>query len=88
MGADREGSIVKGMLDSLSKIISKMLQYNIPVKDIAKSLKGQKYEPHGFVTGHPYIKYADSISDLVAKIILLELGDFTACQNKPKKENS
>ena len=85
MGADREGSIVKGMLDSLSKIISKMLQYNIPVKDIAKSLKGQKYEPHGFVTGHPYIKYADSISDLVAKIILLELGDFTACQNKPKK---
>lgn len=85
MTADREGTIVKGMLDSLSKMISKMLQHNIPAEDIAHSLEGQKYEPHGFVTGHPYIKSVDSLSDLISKIIKIELGDFSTCQVKPAK---
>lgn len=84
MSADREGTILKGLLDSLSKTISKMIQYNIPIEDVAKSLLGQKYEPHGLVIGHPYIKQVDSISDFVARIIFLELGDFRYCQIQPK----
>lgn len=81
--ADKEGTLVKGLLDSLSKQMSKMFQYNVPIQDIIKSLKGQKYEPHGFVTEHPYIKYADSISDLIAKILEIEIGDYSSCQVKP-----
>ena len=34
MSADREGTILKGLLDSLSKTISKMIQYNIPIEDV------------------------------------------------------
>jgi len=83
--ADREGTIIKGLLDSLSKMVSKMLQYNIPAEDIARSLKGQKYEPHGFVQGHPYIKMTDSLSDLISKVIEIELGDFSSCQAKPEE---
>ena len=81
--SDREGTLVKGLLDSVSKIISKMLQYNVPAKDIAKTLRGQKYEPHGFVSGHPYIKSVDSISDFISKVIEIELGDYSHCQVKP-----
>lgn len=80
---DREGTIITGLLNSLSKSISVMLQYHVPPKDIARMLRGQKYEPYGFVQKHPYIKYVSSISDLISKIIDIELGDFSRCQVKP-----
>lgn len=81
---DREGTIITGLLNSLSKSISVMLQYHVPPKDISRMLRGQKYEPYGFVQKHPYIKYVSSISDLISKIIDIELGDFSRCQVKPE----
>lgn len=80
---DREGTLIMGLLNSLSKTISVMLQYQIPAQDIARMLRGQKYEPYGFVTRHPYIKHVTSISDLISKIIDIETGDFSRCQIKP-----
>jgi ribonucleoside-diphosphate reductase alpha chain len=81
---DREGTLIMGLLNSLSKTISVMLQYHIPPQNISKMLRGQKYEPYGFVTRHPYIKYCTSISDLISKIIDIEIGDFSRCQVKPE----
>ena len=75
--------MTKGLLDSISTTISEMLQYGVPPQDIARMYRGQKYEPHGFISGHPYIKHADSISDLISKIIDIELGNYTYCQVKP-----
>ena len=49
-------------------------------------LRAQKYEPYGFVQRHPYIKYVTSISDLVSKIIDIELGDYSRVQVKPDGE--
>ncbi|MGL4738390.1 MAG: vitamin B12-dependent ribonucleotide reductase [Cellulosilyticaceae bacterium] len=86
VSAGRQGSLVKGLLDSISTTISEMLQYGVPARDIAKMYRGQKFEPSGFVNGHPYIKMADSISDLISKIIDIELADFTYCQVKPTPE--
>ena len=83
---DREGTTIMGLLNSLSKTISVMLQYKIPPHNIAKMLRGQKYEPYGFVSRHPNIKYCTSISDLISKIIDLEIGDFTRIQVKPDQE--
>ncbi|MDI9497373.1 MAG: vitamin B12-dependent ribonucleotide reductase [Bacillota bacterium] len=81
---DREGTTIMGLLNSLSKTISVMLQYRIPAWNIAKMLRGQKYEPYGFVQRHPYIKYVTSISDLISKIIDIELGDFSRVQVRPE----
>lgn len=86
MTTDREGTLITGLLNSLSKTISVMLQYHIPAKDIAKMLRGQKYEPYGFVSKHPYIKHVTSISDLISKIIDIETGDFSRCQVKPEAD--
>lgn len=86
MTTDREGTLITGLLNSLSKTISVMLQYHIPAGDIAKMLRGQKYEPYGFVSKHPYIKHVTSISDLISKIIDIELGDFSRCQVKPEPD--
>lgn len=82
---DREGTLIMGLLNSLSKTISVMLQYHIPPRQISKMLRGQKYEPYGFVSRHPYIKYCSSISDLISKIIDLEIGDYSRIQVKPQQ---
>jgi ribonucleoside-diphosphate reductase alpha chain len=82
---DREGTLIMGLLNSLSKTISVMLQYKIPPQNISKMLRGQKYEPYGFVTRHPYIKYCTSISDLISKVIDIEIGDYSRCQVKPEQ---
>lgn len=87
VSSGRQGSLVKGLLDSISTIISETLQYGVKPENIAKMYRGQKYEPSGFVTGHPYIKYVDSISDLISKIIDIELGDYTYCQVKPENDS-
>jgi len=81
---DREGTIITGLLNSLSKSISVMLQYHVAPQDISRMLRGQKYEPYGFVQKHPYVKYVSSISDLISKVIDIELGDFSRCQIKPE----
>ncbi|HZK29205.1 MAG TPA: vitamin B12-dependent ribonucleotide reductase, partial [Clostridia bacterium] len=57
MTTDREGTLITGLLNSLSKTISVMLQYGIRPEAISKMLRGQKFEPYGFVQRHPYIKY-------------------------------
>ncbi|NLJ40066.1 MAG: vitamin B12-dependent ribonucleotide reductase [Clostridiales bacterium] len=88
ISTDKEGTVVKGLLASLSKAISNMLQYNIPPKEISRMLRGQQYEPSGFVSRHPYIKHASSISDLISKIIDTELGDFTRCEVKPQEDHT
>lgn len=83
ISAGEQGSMTKGLLDSLSKTISIMLQYGVPARDISSMYRGHKYEPSGHVKGHPYIKWVDSISDLISKVIDVELGNYTYCQVKP-----
>ncbi len=85
VSSDKEGTVVKGLLASLSKAISNMLQYNVPPQEIARILRGQQFEPSGFVSRHPYIKSASSIADLLSKIIDIELEDFSRCQVKPQE---
>ena len=85
VSTDKEGTVVKGILASLSKAISNMLQYQISPEHISKTLRGQKFEPSGFVSRHPYIKSASSISDLISKVIDIERGDFSRCQVKPER---
>ena len=87
VSTDKDGTVVKGLVASLSKTISHMVQYNIPAENISSILRGQKYEPSGFVSRHPYIKYAHSISDLISKVIDIECGDYSKCQVKPAHQS-
>lgn len=82
------GSTITGLLNTISKTISTMLQYHVKPSDISKMLRGQQFEPSGFVFGHPNIKNVSSIADLVSKIIDIELGDYSRCQVKDIKLNN
>jgi ribonucleoside-diphosphate reductase alpha chain len=86
MTTDREGTLITGLLNSLSKTISVMLQYDIPTEQISKMLRGQKFEPYGFVQRHPHIKYCTSVSDLISKVLDIESGDYSRVQVKPTQE--
>ena len=83
MPTAREGTLITGLLNSLSKTISVMLQYGIDPESISKMLRGQKFEPYGFVQRHPYIKYCTSVSDLISKVIDIETGDYSRVQVRP-----
>jgi len=87
ISTDREGGTIMGLLNALSKGISVMLQYGIEPEKISRMLRGQRYEPHGLVLNHPYIKSAESISDLISKIIDFELEDYRRLQIKPNVDN-
>ena len=70
--AGRQGSLTKGLLETMGIGISKSLQYGIPAEELSKMYAGQIYEPSGLIQGHPFVKYASSISDLVSQIIAKE----------------
>ncbi|MCL2396758.1 MAG: vitamin B12-dependent ribonucleotide reductase [Defluviitaleaceae bacterium] len=67
--AGKQGSLTKGLLETMGIGISKSLQYGMPADEIAKMYAGHMYEPSGMISGHPFVKNASSISDLVSQII-------------------
>lgn len=83
VSSDKEGTTTKGLLSSLSKSLSHMLQYGIEPEKIAAILRNQQYEPAGHVERHPYIKMCTSISDFIARVIEFECGDYSRMQIKP-----
>jgi ribonucleoside-diphosphate reductase alpha chain len=65
---DRMGSVERGLLNALAVVISKALQRGVPLAVIVDSLRGQVFNPAGFIEGDPDgIKSATSIVDLLAK---------------------
>jgi ribonucleoside-diphosphate reductase alpha chain len=84
----RHGSFTKGLLEALGTGISKSLQHGIPAEEIASMYKGQIYEPNGIVSGHPTIKHATSISDLVSQIIAKEACGYRMEDLKAVKPSS
>ena len=85
----KQGSITKGLLETIGIGISKSLQHGMPAEEIAKMYCGQIYEPSGMVHGHPFVKSASSISDLVGQIMTKEAqgynpADLSAIQPSTK----
>ena len=86
--AAKQGSTVKGMLEVLSMVVSKALQYGIPAEKISKTLRNHDFSPNGFVQHHPNIKSAMSIPDLMSKFIDISHGDYKYCQVKPESSGN
>ncbi len=66
MDMHKEGSTIKGLINALAISTSLNLQYGVPLEDLVKKFRHQKFEPRGLVLeGHPEIKTADSIVDYI-----------------------
>jgi ribonucleoside-diphosphate reductase alpha chain len=58
----KEGSTIRGLMDSLAVMTSLALQYGVPIENLAAKFKNVRFEPHGF-TSNPEIPQASSIVD-------------------------
>ncbi|MEK6897223.1 MAG: vitamin B12-dependent ribonucleotide reductase [Nanoarchaeota archaeon] len=68
----KSGSTMKALLENAGIDASTMLKGGIPLERIVRKWRGQTFDPHGLVTGHPYIKTANSPLDYAAKFLALE----------------
>ena len=80
----KQGSTIRGLMDSWATSVSINLQYGIPVDVLFNKFRHSKFEPAGFVknqaggeldTRMPKIRVASSIVDYVSQFMLNNFGE-------------
>ncbi|HET7036483.1 MAG TPA: vitamin B12-dependent ribonucleotide reductase [Thermomicrobiaceae bacterium] len=80
----KEGAAFRSLMNCFAIAISKGLQYGVPLDEFVDTFTFQRFEPQGFVEGHPNIKMATSIIDYVFRVLGYEyLGRTDFVQVKP-----
>ena len=67
----KEGSVLAGLMDSLSIAVSIGLQYGVPLNVYVDKFAHTRFEPLGW-TDHPQIRYAKSIVDYIFRWMALK----------------
>lgn len=62
----KQGSTLQGFADAWARSVSMLLQYGVPVSEIARMFAWHKFEPRGYTTNAD-IPRADSIVDYIAR---------------------
>jgi hypothetical protein len=62
----KQGSTLQGFADAWARSLSMLLQYGVPVREIARMFAWHKFEPRG-ITTNPDIRVANSIVDYTAR---------------------
>jgi ribonucleoside-diphosphate reductase alpha chain len=60
----KEGSTIRGLMDSVAVLTSLALQYGVPLEDLVRKFRGVHFEPQG-MTDNPEIPSASSIVDYI-----------------------
>ena len=58
----KEGSTIRGLMDSVAVLISLALQYGVPLEDLVRKFRGVHFEPAGF-TNNPDLPQSSSLID-------------------------
>jgi ribonucleoside-diphosphate reductase alpha chain len=92
----RDGAAFRAMLNSFAILVSKALQYGIPLEELVETFTFSKFEPQGIVQGHEAVKFASSVLDYVFRSLgydYLGRTDFVQVHqhkkdNTPKQKNT
>jgi ribonucleoside-diphosphate reductase alpha chain len=79
----KEGSTIRGLMDSVAMLTSYSLQYGVPLRTLVDKFKGVHFEPAGF-TSNPEIPQASSLVDYIFR--WLELRFLAKEQGTRNKE--
>ncbi len=60
----KEGSTIRGLMDSVAVLTSVALQYGVPLQNLSSKFRGVHFEPAG-LTGNPAIPTASSLVDYI-----------------------
>ncbi|MBI2485192.1 vitamin B12-dependent ribonucleotide reductase [Candidatus Uhrbacteria bacterium] len=67
----KQGSTMRGLMDSFSTAVSIGLQYGVPLAVLSRKFVHMRFEPSGFTT-HPEIRMAKSILDYLFRWLALK----------------
>src|SRR5207249_4273167 len=62
----KEGSTLRGMMNSFATAISIALQYGVPLETLVRKFSYMRFEPEG-MTGNPEIPFAKSMPDYIMR---------------------
>ncbi len=62
----KEGSTLRGMMNSFATAISISLQYGVPLETLVQKFSYMRFEPEG-ITGNPEIPFAKSMPDYIMR---------------------
>lgn len=68
----KEGAAFRGLLNSFAILVSKALQYGIPLSELVDTFTFTRFEPAGIVTGHERIKSTTSVLDLIFRSLAID----------------
>lgn len=60
----KEGSTIRGLMDSVAVLTSLALQYGVPLEDLVRKFRGVHFEPAG-LTDNPELPQANSLVDYI-----------------------
>lgn len=81
----KEGAAYRSMMNCFAISISLGLQYGVPLEEFVNKFTFTRFEPSGFVEGHPNVKMATSLVDYIFRVLGMEyLGRTDFLQVKPK----
>ena len=78
----KEGSTIRGLMDSVAVLTSLALQYGVPLEDLARKFEGTRFEPYGF-TNNPDLPQATSLVDYIFRWLEQRFGEGKRVQPKP-----
>jgi ribonucleoside-diphosphate reductase alpha chain len=80
----KEGAAYRSMMNCFAMSVSLGLQYGVPLQEFVDKFTFTRFEPSGFVDGHPNVKMATSVVDYLFRVLGLEyLGRTDFVQVKP-----
>lgn len=68
----KEGAALRALLNGFAIVISKDLQHGVPLEELVETYVGMRFAPNGPVTGHPKVRWASSIPDLIFRVLGIE----------------
>ena len=75
VSVSKQGSTLSGLMDSFAITMSHGLQYGVPLKSYAKTLRGTSFAPSG-ITNDSEIRTASSITDYIIRRLALDYLSF------------
>jgi ribonucleoside-diphosphate reductase alpha chain len=73
----KEGSTLRGMMNSFATAISIALQYGVPLETLVQKFSYMRFEPEG-ITGNPEIPFAKSMPDYIMRWLASRFLDVDA----------
>jgi ribonucleoside-diphosphate reductase alpha chain len=73
----KEGSTIKGMMNSFATAISIALQYGVPLETLVEKFSYMRFEPEG-ITSNPEIPFAKSMPDYILRWVASRFLDTDA----------